>query len=305
MSLDVRTLFVQTTITYAFLSLALFLYGKNHKTYPGFKFWLAGMFLATIGYVTVIARGMVPDWVSIIGNNTLFTAAAVIRLDGTMRFMRGRAANQVIYVLPVVMAMIASYFYFIDDQIALRGLFLSIMIGSVCFAIAHELLRYAPDQRSLVHTFCATLFILFALGLITRGVIWCFNPGHGIFQATPAQTIYAMGLAIMELGWMVSFLMLNSQRLEVELKESQLHLVESVKSLTKALSEIKSLEGLLPICSSCKKIRDDRGYWNQLEKYIMMHSDARFTHGICPDCARRHYPEHFDDSTNPTRDESA
>ena len=51
--------------------------------------------------------------------------------------------------------------------------------------------------------------------------------------------------------------------------------------------------GLLPICSSCKKIRDDKGYWNQIEGYIREHSDATFSHGICPDCTKALYPEYY------------
>ena len=59
----------------------------------------------------------------------------------------------------------------------------------------------------------------------------------------------------------------------------------------KALSEIRVLSGLLPICSCCKKIRDDKGYWSQIESYIHSHSEAQFTHGICPDCAKKVYPD--------------
>lgn len=59
----------------------------------------------------------------------------------------------------------------------------------------------------------------------------------------------------------------------------------------KTLSALKTLSGLLPICASCKKIRDDRGYWNQIEGYIRDHSEAEFSHGICPECAKRLYPE--------------
>ena len=57
------------------------------------------------------------------------------------------------------------------------------------------------------------------------------------------------------------------------------------------VSEIKSLGGLLPICSHCKKIRDDRGYWNQLEAYLEAHSEAAFTHGICADCQEQLYAQ--------------
>jgi PAS domain S-box-containing protein len=64
-----------------------------------------------------------------------------------------------------------------------------------------------------------------------------------------------------------------------------------VAELQKTLSEVKTLRGFLPICSHCKKIRDDKGYWNQIESYIHKHSDAEFSHGICPECAEKYYPE--------------
>lgn len=63
--------------------------------------------------------------------------------------------------------------------------------------------------------------------------------------------------------------------------------------LQDALSNIKVLSGLLPICASCRKIRDDNGYWANLETYVREHTDADFSHGICPDCARKLYPEYF------------
>jgi PAS domain S-box-containing protein len=64
--------------------------------------------------------------------------------------------------------------------------------------------------------------------------------------------------------------------------------------LKEALSKVKLLSGMLPICSSCKKIRDDQGYWNLLEAYVSDHSEAEFSHSICPECAKRLYPEFYD-----------
>jgi hypothetical protein len=63
-----------------------------------------------------------------------------------------------------------------------------------------------------------------------------------------------------------------------------------IGELKEALAKVKTLSGLLPICSSCKKIRDDKGYWNQIETYIRERSEADFTHGICPKCAKMLYP---------------
>lgn len=80
--------------------------------------------------------------------------------------------------------------------------------------------------------------------------------------------------------------------------EAHLALVTAMEELNRkneelrnALGEVKTLRGLLPICSVCKKIRDDKGYWDQIETYIEKHSGAQFTHGICPDCVKNFYPE--------------
>jgi CheY-like chemotaxis protein len=78
---------------------------------------------------------------------------------------------------------------------------------------------------------------------------------------------------------------------------THLHLRELIKEkeklvheLQSALATVKTLSGLLPICSSCKKIRDDTGYWNQIESYIRARSEAEFTHSICPNCSKTLYP---------------
>ena len=84
-----------------------------------------------------------------------------------------------------------------------------------------------------------------------------------------------------------------SERKRVEQERETL-----ISELQQALSEIKTLSGLLPICSSCKKIRDDKGYWNQIESYIMTHSDAQLSHGLCPECAKKLYPEFVNPEKN-------
>ena len=73
--------------------------------------------------------------------------------------------------------------------------------------------------------------------------------------------------------------------------EMQAILAGKIEELREALDHIKTLQGILPICSFCKKIRGDQGYWTQVESYISKHTDARFTHCICPECLKQHYPE--------------
>ena len=65
-----------------------------------------------------------------------------------------------------------------------------------------------------------------------------------------------------------------------------------IRELKEALAKIQTLRGLVPICSSCRKIRDDKGYWHQVETYVSRHSEAQFSHGMCPDCMKELYPKY-------------
>lgn len=65
----------------------------------------------------------------------------------------------------------------------------------------------------------------------------------------------------------------------------------TMRDLKEALNKVKTLSGLLPICSHCRKIRNDQGYWSQIESYVQNHSDVEFSHGICPECAEKLYPD--------------
>ncbi len=75
-----------------------------------------------------------------------------------------------------------------------------------------------------------------------------------------------------------------------------------VDELRRTLAEVKALRGILPICASCKKIRDDAGYWQQVEDYVHAHSEARFSHGVCPECMKELYPD-FEDVEDETHEE--
>ncbi len=77
-------------------------------------------------------------------------------------------------------------------------------------------------------------------------------------------------------------------------KRAEQEKAELVEKLTKVVDEVNTLSGLLPICSSCKMIRDKEGQWHKVEDYIQTRTDAEFTHGICPKCAKSLYPDRHD-----------
>ncbi len=91
-------------------------------------------------------------------------------------------------------------------------------------------------------------------------------------------------------GELAAIALQNSRNLD-EKNQAEKQREKMIIDLQKALSQVKQLSGLLPICSYCKKIRDDKGYWKQIESYIRDHSDAEFSHSICRDCAKEHYPD--------------
>jgi PAS domain S-box-containing protein len=78
---------------------------------------------------------------------------------------------------------------------------------------------------------------------------------------------------------------ITERKLTEEEREKLIH------ELQNALAEVKTLSGLLPICAHCKNIRDDKGYWNKIENYIHQHSGTQFSHGICPECTKKYYPD--------------
>ncbi len=91
-----------------------------------------------------------------------------------------------------------------------------------------------------------------------------------------------------ELLWLDGVIFDISKRKHIESQREKL-----IKDLEKALATIKTLKGFIPICASCKKIRDDKGFWKSVEYYIKERSDVEFTHSMCPDCNKKYYPEIF------------
>ena len=127
-----------------------------------------------------------------------------------------------------------------------------------------------------------------------RGGISLAVPMKPYFAAAQRRIVQiAIGLAFLWLlgagGLLVGMGRIRNRIREKEEAEQERN--QYVEELQEALKEVKQLSGMLPICASCKKIRDDKGYWNQIESYIGAHSEAKFSHGICPDCVKKLYPE--------------
>ncbi|MEI8233982.1 MAG: response regulator [Verrucomicrobiota bacterium] len=126
---------------------------------------------------------------------------------------------------------------------------------------------------------------------------------HTKFPATPVVVLTSLedeelGIRLIQNGaqdYLVKgqvdgLLLFRTLRYAIERKQDEAERDQLIQELQKALAQVKTLSGMLPICSGCKKIRDDQGYWNRIETYISEHSEAQFSHGICPDCAKKYFP---------------
>ena len=233
--------------------------------------------LAILGYTLIISRGFIPVWVSILGNNIIVVLVVLCRLDGIIRFLTNRKLNKIYYAAPVPVAVISAYYYFVDDWIAMRGLILGIAFFPICLASFWFLLKYSPKYQRRLHRLAAIFCIVFGFVILLRGVYWLADPRGDFFRASVFQEVFLLIDIIYEIGLGMLFIMMNSHRTENKLIDAQGELQNTVANLSTALSEIKTLSGLLPICSSCHKIRDDQGYWNRLETYISSHSKAEFS----------------------------
>jgi C4-dicarboxylate-specific signal transduction histidine kinase len=138
------------------------------------------------------------------------------------------------------------------------------------------------ETKALRNIFKALIANLFFCIAVTVGVLFLFNFILNIFRRRLDQ-VFEEELALRRIN--------RDQAESISLQNRELS--ESNIRLQAALADVKKLSGLLPICASCKKIRDDRGYWNRIEAYIQNHSEAEFSHSICPECSRKLYPEIF------------
>jgi PAS domain S-box-containing protein len=119
------------------------------------------------------------------------------------------------------------------------------------------------------------------------------STGHDIFETWHRRkdgSVFPLEVSVtfidLKGGRMVCFCRNLTERKVIEREREDL-----ISELKGALAQVKMLSGLLPICSHCKKIRDDKGYWNQIEAYLTKHSEAKFSHGICKECAKKYYPD--------------
>lgn len=154
-----------------------------------------------------------------------------------------------------------------------------------------QLITIFISLRLILLTGWSKAWVLLSLGITTMGIrrlvifIELLTRSNGPSPDLFYEVIGLAGSAVM-LGGVIFI-----RPLIVSLKTAEQEQRELAEKLQDALSKIKTLSGMLPICASCKRIRDDQGSWSQLEVYIRDHSAAEFSHGLCPECGEKAFKE--------------
>lgn len=170
--------------------------------------------------------------------------------------------------------------------------YVSERILSIMGVSAQKVMRDASNLINLVHPEDLEMFV-------EKVMISAKNltPYHEIFRCVKGEkTVWVecratpTPMADGSIIWDGFFLDITERKQAEEERE------KLISELKNALSEVKTLKGFIPICASCKNIRDDEGYWQQIERYIQSNSEAEFSHSICPECAKKLYPELYEKS---------
>jgi hypothetical protein len=286
-------LVITATVLSSFLALTMALFYASHKTFPGFGHWTFGGSLIAFGYIMMVLRGIVPVSLSIVLVNVAVPLSAVFYLDGMRRFLDLSAISRGWYAVPAASALMSVVTFYTSDSPAWRSLF-----TSLAFSVPHLLtsaLVFSDYRRtrSLFYLIIGTEMALASAALMAR-VIWSFTvPDFQLMMVSPVEAGFFISFMVLQIVITVSFIMLNSERSNRDSQLAEAAVRGNLEKLEKALAEVKTLQGILPICANCKKIRDDRGDWVPMEVYVRDRTDADFSHGICPTCAKKLYPQFY------------
>ncbi len=281
---DIRTISLFSGLLSACLFTSMIYVYKCRKTYPGFKQWTFAFISNFVGFALLSLRNILPDFITTIVANFLIVLCLILVTRGLISFAKGKQ-NIWLDISPLaILIVLFFYFLYISPNLNARITVISlvmIFISLRCAIITQKNIPEVLCEKNWLLTFA---FIWIAFWLLMRVFLTISHYGHindfmsgSIIQGVSIIT-GIIGLIFIATGLII----INAQRLE--------------KNLITAQKEIKTLRGILPICSYCKKIRNDKGIWNQIETYILEHSKVVFSHGICKDCAKKHYPElHLDE----------
>jgi hypothetical protein len=292
--LEIRTLYFSVCATLFTLSACMVNYLYSRKIFPGFRSWTLASFLSALAVLLLGLRHFLPDFISIISSNTLAIIAMFFFYNGFKSFA-GEKLNLQLHLVFIIVYSIVLFptLTYLTPNLRARIIIASIASGG--YFLLCGLVHYRQVQQGFLKLnklLMTTILLLVALRAFRA--VYYFIPSNNIsdlISSGGVAGVFILMLSMLSASFLIGLMQLNSQRLEEDNIKQNMLLRERGAELEKALSEIKTLQGILPICSNCKSIRDDKGYWQKLEKFLEERSAAEFSHSICPECAKKLYPD--------------
>lgn len=271
--LDLRTIFLVSAVIYLICTLLVYqLWRQYRNRFPGIGYLTLNYSIQVAGLFLLVVRGLVPDLISVVLANSLMVVGLAVGYYGIMLFCGKKQTMRIWVVLILIYTILQMYWLYVEPSLMWRKVSTSLVLLTAGLLTAFYLLRVAESpvraftkQIGWIHIAYAAFFTLRIFVTLNEQ-----QTNQGIFEQQTWDAVLSQLYPALFVLLTFAVSMMINLRLNWETEQAK--------------AETKVLSGLLPICAWCKNVRDDRGYWSQIESYISEHSEADFSHGICPDC---------------------
>jgi hypothetical protein len=277
---DIRSLSLVVGLNSVAMAGIMAYISMTRLTYPGFHHWTISFAFGGLGMILISLRNIAPDWVSILLANSCIIAFPALLAIGLAKFLDKPLRSWLpLSVLPIALVLFTYFTYWqpsVNARVVVIALATSLLLAFSFFLM----LLNARSQLGFSNNLLNTVLVALSIWGLARAYFTHQSERH-ISDFLSAGTLQGFSFVIYTLGCLFilgGLVTLNAQRMESELASAD--------------QKVKNMSRLIPICASCKKIRDDEGYWGEVELYIQKVTDTDLTHGICPECMKKLYPEY-------------
>ena len=235
-SLDIRTLFAALSIVLACLAAAFSFVLFTQKTYPGFKQWTLASLAMALGYLFIVLRGPVPVLVSIMVGNMLLVVGSSLTFDGTRGFLGLKPCPKFQVIIPIACLAGLVWFYWVDEFIGMRAMVVSVAGAILLFPVAWMFISHSPRGHRPLYLGTGIIFTLFSLAIVLRGAdVVAAGYNFKLFAQSNLQASFFVFLILLQASSFIGLLLMNSQRMSSELRQSRAELAANVENMERIL----------------------------------------------------------------------
>ncbi|MCF8066768.1 MAG: PAS domain-containing protein [Desulfarculaceae bacterium] len=235
-SLDIRTLFAALSIVLACLAAAFSFVLFTQKTYPGFKQWTLASLAMALGYLFIVLRGPVPVLVSIMVGNMLLVVGSSLTFDGTRGFLGLKPCPKFQVIIPIACLAGLVWFYWVDEFIGMRAMVVSVAGAILLFPVAWMFISHSPRGHRPLYLGTGIIFTLFSLAIVLRGAdVVAAGYNFKLFAQSNLQASFFVFLILLQASSFIGLLLMNSQRMSSELRQSRAELAANVDNMERIL----------------------------------------------------------------------